>query len=297
MRAALRRALVQAPQAGVMRVRWPAARLIGSISPAARGICSRAADASAYDVLGLPRDASAQQVKLTYYHLAMEYHPDRAEGAEAKANAAERFARIGAAYDAIMGEPDQPHWKPSQSFEVDHLAPPAEGGYPSWAYRIFAHLNRIPARLDRWLMPSYSSVIYGHLRKGELSHALAAFEEMRLEASALPSPPSTRHRPSTPFPRRSNLNTALSSPLRAHEAPRPAPQGERPSHAVYEMLMRGCTIAMRRVGPREEPDHLSVNLVKRASATSIPPSPPSLSSSHARPRPRPRLCRRRVRRP
>lgn len=37
--------------------------------------------------------------------------------------------------------------------------------------------------------------------------------------------------------------------------------GEVPTHAVYEMLMRGCTIAMRRVGPGEEADHFTQNLI------------------------------------
>ena len=37
--------------------------------------------------------------------------------------------------------------------------------------------------------------------------------------------------------------------------------GEVPTHAVYEMLIRGCTIAMRRVGPGETADHLTQNLL------------------------------------
>jgi len=40
-------------------------------------------------------------------------------------------------------------------------------------------------------------------------------------------------------------------------------EGERPSHAVYEMLIRGCTIAMQRPGIGEQPDHLTVNLVQK----------------------------------
>ena len=39
-------------------------------------------------------------------------------------------------------------------------------------------------------------------------------------------------------------------------------EGEVPSHAVYEMLIRGCTIAMRRVGQGEVPDHLTSNMLK-----------------------------------
>jgi len=34
----------------------------------------------------------------------------------------------------------------------------------------------VPQRLDLWLMPSYSSVIYHHLRAGELAQALCTFE-------------------------------------------------------------------------------------------------------------------------
>ena len=34
----------------------------------------------------------------------------------------------------------------------------------------------MPQRLDLWLMPSYSSVIYHHLRAGELAQALCTFE-------------------------------------------------------------------------------------------------------------------------
>eukprot|EP00965_Chrysotila_dentata_P032438 1081454-Pleurochrysis_carterae.AAC.3 len=37
----------------------------------------------------------------------------------------------------------------------------------------------------------------------------------------------------------------------------------KPTQAVYEMLIRGCTIAMRRVGPGQQPDHLTVNLLKK----------------------------------
>ena len=40
-------------------------------------------------------------------------------------------------------------------------------------------------------------------------------------------------------------------------------QGERPSHAIYEMLIRGCTIAMHRPGVGEKPDHLTMNLVQK----------------------------------
>lgn len=41
-------------------------------------------------------------------------------------------------------------------------------------------------------------------------------------------------------------------------------EGEQPTHAVYEMLIRGCTINMTRVGPGASPDHLTANLLKKS---------------------------------
>jgi pentatricopeptide repeat protein len=39
--------------------------------------------------------------------------------------------------------------------------------------------------------------------------------------------------------------------------------GEQPSHAVYEMLIRGCAIAMHRPKIGSRPDHLTLNLVQK----------------------------------
>ncbi|KAL3928528.1 MAG: hypothetical protein SGPRY_002348 [Prymnesium sp.] len=40
-------------------------------------------------------------------------------------------------------------------------------------------------------------------------------------------------------------------------------EGEKPSHAVYEMLVRGCAIAMHRPKPGQSADHLTANLVQK----------------------------------
>lgn len=50
-----------------------------------------------YDVLGVPRDASAEQIKKAYRKLAMKYHPDVADTADA----AEKFKEIGEAYEVL----------------------------------------------------------------------------------------------------------------------------------------------------------------------------------------------------
>ena len=187
-----------------------------AISPLLRGAGQRhlSTRSEAHATLGLPPDATLEQVKGAYYKLAMMHHPDRST----EPDAAERFAAIGAAYNAILGLPERVR-RDSKAREGPQQAPFA-AAFPPWVYRTAEYLHRVPQRLDTWLAPSYASTIYHHLRREELAEALEVLEEMRLE-------------------------------------------GEQPSHAVYEMLIRGCTIAMRRPSIGEQPDHLTVNLVQR----------------------------------
>ena len=55
-----------------------------------------------YAVLGVPRDATAEQIKKAYRKLAMKYHPDVADTPDA----AERFKQIGEAYD-VLSDPNK----------------------------------------------------------------------------------------------------------------------------------------------------------------------------------------------
>ena len=57
-----------------------------------------------YSILGVPRNASDDEVKKAYRKLAMEYHPDRNPGKEEWAN--EKFKEINEAY-AVLGNPEQ----------------------------------------------------------------------------------------------------------------------------------------------------------------------------------------------
>lgn len=59
-----------------------------------------------YQVLGVPRDATAEDVKVAYRRLALENHPDRNPG---DAGAEERFKRISEAY-ATLRDPDKRAW-------------------------------------------------------------------------------------------------------------------------------------------------------------------------------------------
>jgi len=56
-----------------------------------------------YDVLGVPRQAEANQIKEAFRKLALQYHPDRNQGDSA---AASRMQRINEAY-AVLSNPDK----------------------------------------------------------------------------------------------------------------------------------------------------------------------------------------------
>jgi curved DNA-binding protein len=57
-----------------------------------------------YQILGVPRNATNQQIKKVYRKLAMQYHPDRNPGKEAWAN--EKFKEINEAF-SVLGDPEK----------------------------------------------------------------------------------------------------------------------------------------------------------------------------------------------
>jgi DnaJ-class molecular chaperone len=57
-----------------------------------------------YQILGLAKNATAEQIKKAYRKLAMQYHPDRNPGKEEWAN--EKFKEINEAF-GVLGDPDK----------------------------------------------------------------------------------------------------------------------------------------------------------------------------------------------
>jgi len=70
-----------------------------------------------YAVLGVPRDASLDQIKKAYRKLAMQYHPDVADTPDA----AEKFKQIGEAYDVLSD--------PQKKAVFDRGGDPLGGGF------------------------------------------------------------------------------------------------------------------------------------------------------------------------
>ena len=54
-----------------------------------------------YDILGVSKNATADEIKKAYRTLAFKYHPDRNQG---NAEAEEKFKQISAAYDVLGDE-------------------------------------------------------------------------------------------------------------------------------------------------------------------------------------------------
>lgn len=61
---------------------------------------------SYYDILGVGKDASNDEIKSAFKKLALKYHPDHNPGDEA---AAEKFKEINEAYQTLSDPQKEPH--------------------------------------------------------------------------------------------------------------------------------------------------------------------------------------------
>ncbi|RPH93836.1 molecular chaperone DnaJ [candidate division KSB1 bacterium] len=84
-----------------------------------------------YEILGIDRSASAEDIKKAYRKLAMQYHPDRNKG---DAAAEEKFKEVGEAY-AVLSDSD----KKARYDRFGHVTPgmgpePGAGGYGGFEF-------------------------------------------------------------------------------------------------------------------------------------------------------------------
>lgn len=54
-----------------------------------------------YEILGIPRDANEQQIKLAYHRLAQKFHPDKAKDPNEAKEMQERFSEVSTAYNTL----------------------------------------------------------------------------------------------------------------------------------------------------------------------------------------------------
>ena len=172
-------------------------------------------------VLGVARDATAAQIKFAYYQLAMKLHPDRSDSPDAL----ERFNEIGVAYTALLGK-DAPQARRESKRDQDEAATPQP------------HIKK-PEQVNAF--PDWVYRVTAYLER----------VPKRLDLWLPPTYASTIYQ--------HLLDNELAEALEMLEESKAT--GEVPTHAVYEMLIRGCTIAMKRVGPGETADHLTQNLL------------------------------------
>src|SRR5207249_1206768 len=80
-----------------------------------------------YEVLGVGRSASEQELKSAYRKLAMQYHPDRNPG---NADAEEKFKEASEAYGVLADGDKRARYDRFGHQGVSVSANPFEGGFP-----------------------------------------------------------------------------------------------------------------------------------------------------------------------
>jgi hypothetical protein len=64
-------------------------------------------EANCYDIIGVPRTASFEEIRKSYRKLSIAHHPDKHSGSAA-ANATVNFQRISKAYEVLKGNESRP---------------------------------------------------------------------------------------------------------------------------------------------------------------------------------------------
>jgi molecular chaperone DnaJ len=86
-------------------------------------------DKDFYQVLGVPKNASAAEVKKAYRKLAQRYHPDANQGNK---DAEERFKEVSAANDVLSDPEKRAQYDQVREMAASGFRVPGQGGAGSW---------------------------------------------------------------------------------------------------------------------------------------------------------------------
>ena len=99
----------------------------------------RKAKVDYYKVLGVPRTATAREIKKAYHKLAMKWHPDKVEGDEAKEEASEKFKKIARANEVLGDEDTRQRYDRGEDVDDPNAqkggGDPFGGGFPRQHFR------------------------------------------------------------------------------------------------------------------------------------------------------------------
>ena len=129
-----------------------------------------------YQVLGVPRDASEEEIKKAYRRLCMKYHPDANVNNPDKAAAEERFKEVQQAYETIMKKDRDPF----EGFG-GHGGSSSGQGDPFSGFGGFGGFGFDRERED---IPSELKAAANYIRSGYYREALTALEGMSERTAA-----------------------------------------------------------------------------------------------------------------
>lgn len=101
-----------------------------------------------YDILGVQRTATSDEIKRAYRKLAMQFHPDRNPGDEAAANS---FKRVQEAYDTLSDPNNRARYDGGRyTTKTKVKKPKAQRPYSGDG---FIYRDAPPPKVDLWGQP------------------------------------------------------------------------------------------------------------------------------------------------